>query len=78
MVFPGHSYFLFDILIMDTNSMDIYAIVLLFPWLNPLPYCVVYFGLDARNRSSGVSEKHRRRPACASAQSDQRLVIRFL
>ena len=28
--------------------------------------------------SSGVCEQHRRRPACASLQSDQRLFIRFL
>ena len=28
--------------------------------------------------SSGVCEQHRRRPACASAQSDQRLFIRSL
>ena len=28
--------------------------------------------------SSGVCEQHRRRPSCATAQSDQRLFIRFL
>ena len=32
-----------------------------------------YMGLDARKPVSGVCEQHRRRPACASAQSDQRL-----
>ena len=36
------------------------------------PY-LIYFGLVAKNLSSGVCEQHRRRPACASAQSDQRL-----
>ena len=35
-------------------------------------------GLHARSPVSGVCEQHRRRPACASAQSDQRLFIRFL
>ena len=30
-------------------------------------------GLDARKPVFGVCEKHRRRPACASAQTDQRL-----
>ena len=30
------------------------------------------------NLSSGVCEQHRCRPACASAQTDQRLIIRFL
>ena len=32
-----------------------------------------YLGLVARNPVFGVCEQHRRRPACASAQSDQRL-----
>ena len=30
------------------------------------------------NLSSGICEQRRRRPACASALSDQRLFIRFL
>ena len=30
------------------------------------------------NLSSGACEQHRHRPACASAQSDQRIFIRFL
>ena len=33
----------------------------------------VYVGPDVRKPSSRVCEQHRRRPACASAQSDQRL-----
>ena len=35
-------------------------------------------GLDARTLYLGVCEQHRPRTACASAQSDQRLFIRFL
>ena len=31
------------------------------------------WALTQENMSSGVYEQHRRRPACASAQSDQRL-----
>ena len=46
----------------------------------------ILFGPQGKNLSSGVCEQHRRRPACASAQSDQRLcyslisafVIRFV
>ena len=34
---------------------------------------VLNMGLDTKNLPSGVNEKQRRKPACASAQSDQRL-----
>ena len=35
--------------------------------------CLWYLGLDARKPVFGICEQHRRRPACAPAQSDQRL-----
>ena len=53
-------------------------------WLQFIHYCTDHkysynMGLNARNPIfGGVCEQHRRRPACASAQSDQRLFIRFL
>ena len=34
---------------------------------------VMIVAATRENLSSGVCEQHRRRPACASAQSDQRL-----
>ena len=37
----------------------------------------IKWALTRENLSSGVCEQHRRRPSYASAQSDQRLVIRF-
>ena len=49
-----------------------------------MPYCwksdvlVQLWASTRENLSSGVFEQHRRRPACASAKSDQRLFIRFL
>ena len=33
----------------------------------------IYWASSRENLSSGVHEQHRRRPACAYAQSDQRL-----
>ena len=43
-----------------------------------LPHCwkshvMAHLGLDATKPVFGVCVQHRRRPACASAQSDQRL-----
>ena len=40
--------------------------------------CTNNWASPRENLSSGVCEQHRCRPACASAQFDQRLRIRFL
>ena len=37
----------------------------------------IFWASMQENLSSGVCEQHRRRPACASAQSDQRLCYSF-
>ena len=43
-----------------------------------LPYLNFFMWASTReNLSSGVCEQHRRRPACAAAQSDQRLCYSF-
>ena len=39
---------------------------------------IIIWALTRENLSSGVCEQQRHRPACASAQSDQRLCFRFL
>ena len=38
-----------------------------------VPEAFRYMGLDARKHVFGICEQQRRKPACASAQSDQRL-----
>ena len=45
-----------------TNSMERHNLIEYYIW-----------ALARENLSLGVCEQHRRRPACASAQSDQRL-----
>ena len=39
---------------------------------------IIIWASTQQNLSLGVCEKQRHRPACASAQSDQRLCFRFL
>ena len=58
----------------DINSgRDITLCITIYKPLVVYVFSYIMAVIDSRKRSSGVCQQHRRRPACASAQSDQHL-----
>ena len=58
---------------LDLTVATSYGLILQICLIMALPLRCIIWAATWENLSSGVCEQHRRRPACASAQSDQRL-----